>query len=115
MFSLRPSTESQMVVNMRASLATFLRGKNNVAMLCGDFLLSDLSLLSVSFLHRPFDCEIQNWGRTILHLAGQVCGQLVNYVQSHWLRSTIQPPFLRQLAVMIIRAAGTQLRGLEMS
>ena len=25
------------VVNMRSSLATFLRGKNNVAMLCGDF------------------------------------------------------------------------------
>ena len=70
----------------------------------------------------PFDCKIKNWGRTILHLAGQVCGQLVDYVQSHWHKSTnlsvctrLQPQLLRQLEVRFTRAPGTRLGGLEMS
>ena len=78
-------------------------------------------LLNGCFLHLLFDCKIQNWGRTILHLAGQVWSQLVDYVQSHWHKSTnlsvcsLQPQLLRQLEVRFTRAAGTRLRGLEMS
>ena len=78
-------------------------------------------LLNGCFLHLLFDCKIQNWGRTILHLAGQVWSQLVGYVQSHWHKSTnlsvcsLQPQLLRQLEVRFTRAAGTRLRGLEMS
>ena len=45
-------------------------------------------LVNGSFLHLQFDCKIQNWGWTILHLAGQVCSQLIDYVQSHWHKST---------------------------
>ena len=45
-------------------------------------------LVNGSFLHLPFDCKIQNWGWTILHLAGQVCSQLIDYAQSHWHKST---------------------------
>ena len=78
-------------------------------------------LLNGCFLHLLFDCKIQNWGRTILHLAGQVWSQLVDYVQSHWHKSTnlsvcsLQPQLLRQLEVRFTRAPGTRLGGLEMS
>ena len=102
-----------LVVNMRASLATILRGKNNVAMLCGDFAEWEFPAPAVWLQNSELESD---------HFAGQVCGHPVDYVQSHWHKSTnlsvctrLQPQLLRQLEVRFTRAPGTRLRGLEMS
>ena len=106
-YTTLPTESFYMVVNMCTSLATLPRGKNNLAS-CQDFAEWEFPAPAVWL----FWLQNSKLGSD-KHLAGQVCSQLVNYVQSHWLKSTnlsvcrrLQPPFLRQLEVRFISAAG---------
>ena len=116
MFSLHPGGQHESFLQCRQQFCV----ARTMLLCCVGILLNGC------FLHLPFDIRLIAKFRIgvgpFCTWQGKCASQLVDYVQSHWHKSTnlsvctrLQPQLLRQLEVRFTRAPGTRLGGLEMS